>query len=53
MPAENITNVYNGTDTKKFKRTPEMVRLTLTLTLTPTPNQVLLAFGRPRACGVG
>jgi len=24
VPAENITNVYNGTDTKKFKRTPEM-----------------------------
>ena len=36
MPAENITNVYNGTDTKKFKRTPEMVRLTPTLTLTLT-----------------
>ena len=24
VPAENITNVYNGTDTKKFNRTPEM-----------------------------
>ena len=24
VPAENITNVYNGTDTAKFKRTPEM-----------------------------
>ena len=24
MPAELITNVYNGTDTTKFKRTPEM-----------------------------
>lgn len=24
VPADNITNVYNGTDTAKFKRTPEM-----------------------------
>jgi len=24
VPAGNITNVYNGTDTAKFKRTPEM-----------------------------
>ena len=24
VPAELITNVYNGTDTTKFKRTPEM-----------------------------
>ena len=31
VPAENITNIYNGTDTKKFKRTPEMVRLRVRL----------------------
>ena len=24
VPAELITNVYNGTDTTKFQRTPEM-----------------------------
>ena len=24
VPADNITNVYNGTDTAKFQRTPEM-----------------------------
>ena len=39
VPAENITNVYNGTDTAKFKRTPEMAEEALKRYPCATPEK--------------
>ena len=42
VPAELITNVYNGTDTAKFKRTPEMAAECLTRYPCATPENAFV-----------
>jgi glycosyltransferase involved in cell wall biosynthesis len=42
VPADVITNVYNGTDTAKFKRTPEMAAEALTRYPWATPDNAFV-----------
>ena len=42
VPAELITNVYNGTDTAKFKRTPEMAGIALERYPCATPDNAFV-----------
>ena len=42
VPATLITNVYNGTDTAKFKRTPEMATEALTRYPCATPDNAFV-----------
>ena len=42
VPAELITNVYNGTDTAKFKRTPEMAEEALKRYPCATPENAFV-----------
>jgi len=42
VPAENITNIYNGTDTSKFKRTPDMAEEALKRYPCATPTDAFV-----------
>jgi len=42
VPADNITNIYNGTDTSKFKRTPEMATVALERYPCATPEKAFV-----------